>query len=651
MSRFMFFKLAIQNIKNNRKIYNPYILSSTIIVMMFYIISALFSSSIVKNSYGAGALGIMLRLASVIVGIFAVILIIYINNVLSKKRNKEFALYNILGLDKKRIGLVLFYEVLTVAVVSITFGLISGILLAKASELLLGIIIKSPPTDGFYISFEAVKNSVLLFALVFLFNFIKGYKMIKTSNPIELLYSDKFAEKEPKVKTIKLVVGIIVLILGYYIANTEVSIFSVLPTFFKAVLLVIYGTYLLFEVGTIFILKVLKKNKKFYYNKVNFTTVSGMLYRMKQNATGLASICILSTCVIITFTAIVSLYVGIKGSVDISNPMDAEIVVHEYEKNTEFSNNLIKEINENNFLLTDYIEYKYLDIIAVKQDNNFSFDIDWSKNLVNFLVCSLDDYNKNTSTDYVLEKNQVLVYALNKEKFKTIILGETPYEVIENIGEIFNEEQISEYGGQDGYIIVVNDENTIHEIGNLFSKGDDNSPLSQKITFNTNHADTEINELVSNAKLDATGIWVELKNVKLMDFYIMHGGILYVGIFIGVLFLMATVLIIYYKQIQEGYEDSNRFLIMQKIGMEKELVKKTILRQVLLVFFLPIIIATVHIFFAYKITFRVLLMLGVRNESLFIMCLLSIIAIFIIVYTVIYFITSKIYYNIIKFEK
>ncbi len=651
MNKFFYLKLAFLNIKSNRKIYVPYILSSIFVIMMFYIMSSITSSPITKNSVGSNELVVMLRYGEIIVGLFSIILIIYVNNFISKKRYKEFGLYNILGLDKKHIGLILFFETLIVALIALITGNILGVLFSKISELILSIILVISPQPGFYISYTSLIVSVVIFSVSFFLTFMMSLRKIHLAKPIELLNVNNMGEKEPKVKKVKLVIGLLSLISGYAMAVLIDDPTIAFVMFFVAVILVIIGTYFLFETGTIFILKMMKKNKKIYYDKNNFTMISGMLFRMKQNAAGLATICILSTCMLVAISTTVALYVGTKQGVNETNPHDVIINNYQPENNDYYDEAIAKVLKDNAINPTSYIDYDFFEFWATKHENKFGeTTVDTENEIIRICGYTIDTYNQQMKTNYTLEDNEILFLSNLNEQYENVIVGDSTYVVKENITTAFDYDRLLRGYSNGAYLIVVSDEiqmlnvcNQLNELGI--------EEIENKIYLNTDASEIQINQLVSDIRdLKYDGVYFNLKIDELRSRYSLYGSMFFVGIFVGILFLMATVLIIYYKQVQEGYDDAQRFIIMQKVGMSKNEVKNTINKQVLMVFFLPIIVAIVHILFSYKMIYLILTMLNAAGDQVFMISIGVSISLFIVIYSIVYYVTSKIYYDIVSFK-
>lgn len=653
-------KLATSNIKKNSKTYLPYILTSIGIIAMFYNMVSLAVNSSLKLMAGGGSMQEMLKFGTWIIGIFSLIFLFYINSFLMKRRKKEFGLYNILGMEKKHIAKIAAFETLYISIISIASGILCGLLLNKLMYLLLLKILHLEIKMGFEISPVSLILTSAVFALIFCLIFIYNMLQIKSAKPIELLSGGKSGEKEPKTKFIMTITGLICLIAAYYISLTTESPIDTLGLFFVAVILVIIGTYFLFIAGSIALLKLLRKNKKYYYKKNHFTTVSGMIYRMKQNAAGLAGICILSTMVLVTLSTTVSLYIGVEDVLRerfpkniavtsmINNESDGKAVISLADTVMK-SENLAPDSALHYFISSMYLE---------KNGNCFSNDTEASSNVNTKLVLfTLEDYNRIANKSEQLSPGQILVYSKENTDYKTLKLGQSEYEIkgifdssfLDTV-RISNITQISEY------YVVVQDCGTIHSIRNNIKTdiNDENQtpPVELYYGFDISADNDTQAELTGKLKTILTNEFEETyvtgAAVNRNDFYQLYGCLFFLGIFLGLLFLMATVLIIYYKQISEGYDDRERFNIMQKIGMSKAEIKKAIRSQILTVFFLPLAAACVHIAFAFKIITKLLQLFNMTNISLFILCTIGVVLIFILLYTIVYSLTAKAYYKIVK---
>ncbi len=677
MNNLSFFpKLAIQNIKKNGKFYFPYILTCIGTIAGFYIMLSISGNDGVL-SMNRPNLESILQMGCTLVGIFSVLFLFYTNSFLMKRRTKEIGLYNVLGMEKKHIGKILFFETLFIGIFSLIVGLLIGILLDKLVLLALTNLVNLDCGFQFYISTKAIIYSFILFGIIFLAQLIYNMLRIHLSKPIELLNGGNKGEKEPKTKWILTILGVLSLGIGYYIAVTTQNPLDALSLFFLAVILVVIGTYFLFIAVTTSVLKVLKKNKKFYYKPNHFISVSGMIYRMKQNAVGLANICILSTMVLVMISGTVCLYAGIDDTVNNSCPEDI-VMEYQYENNNiintdKIYDNVIDYSKQMNTTVSDYKKYEYLSFAGKQNGSNFSLDIKnhdvYNMNdVASMIFMTADEYNNTTGNNISLKNNEIAVYSNQNELSETVSIGDIEFKNKTKLNDTIKELSEVYYYNQNYYIIIVKDNNVLKDLYTLQSDyyGDNQSYYTTKILYNINGTEEEkivYDENIFNSDVTSSGIHeylesgsdasnlsfnIEFKAQLEKELYELFSGLLFLGIFLGFLFMMAAILIIYYKQISEGYEDKERYNIMQKVGLSKREVKSSINSQVLMVFFLPIIVAVIHLSFSFPLINKMISILGFTNPNLFLTVTLITAAVFILLYSIVYILTSKIYYNIVK---
>ena len=651
-------RLAFNNVKSNRKIYLPYILTCTLTVMMFYIIKSLSVNPDVGKMSGGDSVVRILDFGTYITGIFAVIFLFYTHSFIIKKRKKEFGLFNVLGLEKRHIGIMLTFETLYIGITSIALGLAFGFVLDRLMLLILARVLKSFYGIGFFISANAVVGTVILFVIIFSATLIWSYIKVKTVQPIELLKGSDTGEKEPKAKWITAILGTVSLIAGYCLALAARNGIQALEMFFIAVILVIIGTYLLFTAGSIVLLKLLKRNKKYYYKTEHFTSVSGMTYRMKQNAVGLANICILSTMVLVMIATTTSFMFGQKDMLQTRYPYEISLTFSGYRNENE---NLLADVetvaDERGMQTKDEFRVSYLLYTAVVKGNEIltpSPNVADMGSLTQIVLITLDEYNAITKSNVSLAENEMLLCDSNTPfKHGTIKIYDREFTVKQRVSEF-----------------IPNGVLTMNVIGFLYAVAPDRAAIDeilqqQKIAYGTAASEVKtfygINYQDDSAK--QIGFYDHLKktfedknyNVLLESrandesrFLGTYGGLFFIGVYLGTLFLMATILIIYYKQISEGYEDKKRFDIMQRVGMSYAEVKSSIRSQVLTVFFLPLITAAVHVAFAFPMINKLLSILNLTNTLLFAICTLCCFAVFAALYVAVYLITARVYYRIVK---
>jgi len=664
LSKSFYPKLALSNIIKNKKVYFPYILTCIFNVMMLYMMSAIKNNSNMSKINGAENLKFLLNIALFVAVVFSVIFLFYTNSFLIKRRKKEIGLYNILGMEKRHIGKVMLYETLVIGVISLSLGLILGILFSKLMFLFLLKLIDFDVVLGFDVPLSSVIFTLILFGVIFIVTLLYNLVKIQFSKPIELLHGGEVGEKEPKTKIILTILGLGCIGWGYWFALTVQSPLSAMTYFFVAVILVVIGTYTLFTAGSIAVLKILRKNKKYYYQTKHFTSVSGMLYRMKQNAVGLANICILSTMVLIMFSSTLALYAGMQDSIkqEYSNDINLVIETGKDDATDEINTVVSNSIKQEGIETKNYTAFHYLSIPCELTNGKFEFlDKQISMVSTDMKACTvmpLDEFNKLNGTTYTLKENEVIMYFKKKIAFSEFTIGNAneskTFQIKEKINKVSSIQSGSYENVVDSYTVIVNNMDTLKSIYSLILANTQSKlPIYYAIQYDVN-LDKDKCEAYSNHIFDNMNI--ESVTLASADniyeareiYYGMYGGFLFIGLFLGILFLMATVLIIYYKQISEGYEDKTRFEIMQNVGMSHLEVKKTISSQVVIVFFLPLIVTGIHIAVSYRIIEKMLMLLGLANTGLFIACTIGAMLTFCVVYGIVFIITAKSYYKIVS---
>ena len=642
MNNFIYEKLAVTNLKNNRKTYVPYIFTGVLTVMMFYIIDALSRGKGITQD----TLKICLQYATGVIVVFAVIFLFYTNSFLIKRRKKEIGVYNILGMGKRHIARMMAVETILTAGISILGGLVFGIIFGKLMYLLLLKILHNSVDMQFSVNGTAIVQTVILFAGIFLLTYLYNILQIQLVNPVELLHGGNQGEKEPKSRWLLVIVGVAALGNGYWIALTTEAPLEALLKFFVAVVCVIIGTYALFIAGSIVVLKILRKNKAYYYNPKHFTSVSGMIYRMKQNGAGLANICVLSTMVLVMVSTTVSLYAGMEDILDSRFPRDVSIVCKQADvDHEEIIERLLKEqCKKAGVKITDRVWYRYGSMNAVlKGDKLENVDQYYPDNHFYYVeMMTQDEYNRIEKRNVSLEEQEILTYTSNgKCGKKQINIAGQNYQVKKELSEMTSQPKSTAEMYKTLYIVFANAEQ-IERIES-FSYAD---------KFNLKGDDGKQKEALEQIQNefyekfpDGT---MESRMLSRSSFYELYGGLFFIGIYLGSMFIMATVLIIYYKQISEGYDDRERYQIMQKVGMSKKEVKRSIRSQVLSVFFLPLIVAVIHVAVAFKVMTKILGVLNLTNVSLFAVCTIITIAVFAVFYIIVYSITAKEYYRIVN---
>lgn len=630
--------------------------------MMYYMVSSLSMNPNMMNMIGGDVMQQILSLGIYVITVFAVIFLFYTNSFLIKRRKREFGLFNILGMEKKHLSIVIALESMIVFLVSMVLGIGIGILLDKAFYLLIAKMLNASIALGFYISYQSIVNSIILFLIIFVLMYLFSLIQINLSNPIELLHGDQHGEKEPKTKWLLALIGLICLGTGYYMSVSIQDPVTAFAFFMVAVILVVIGTYMLFTAGSIVILKLLRKNKRYYYKTNHFISVSNMIYRMKQNAVGLGNICILSTMVLVMLSTTISLWVGMNDIIETRFPRDITVSINSVD-----SNQALYTIDDMNYAIEqagiqteDELVYRTLSVSAFNQGNTYTFgnenmSLQDISNVVVLYFITLDDYNRTEGTNVSLAPNEVLVFPSGKQfDHKTIDIASNTFKVKGILDSIKADSNYSA-NLQNSMFVVVDSMDTLFMIDDLQKQayGDNASYVHTSYDFNLSKSEEmsvkeATDALIANYPGDTTYMMVDTQEGNYEDLLSLYASFLFIGIFLSFLFIMATVLIMYYKQITEGYEDKKRFEIMQKVGLDKREVKKTINSQVLTVFFLPLVVAAIHIVFAFPMIEKMLRLLYLDNTNLYIMTTVICFGVFALVYVLIYFLTSKVYYGIVR---
>jgi len=664
MGKGFYWKLALQNLKNNRRVYLPYLLSAIGITMMYYIMNALSLSIDEKAMYGGASVASMMALGVHVIGLFAVLFLFYTNSFIMKRRKKELGLYNILGMEKFHIAKVIFRETLITAAAAILLGLGLGILFSKAMFLLLGKILGVEIHIASLIPLWAVLKTIGLFFVIFFAAMIYNILQVRLSKPIELLHGGDVGEKEPKAHWLVAILGALCLGAGYWLAVTIQSPLEAFTFFFVAVILVIFGTYLLFITGITALLKLLKKNKKFYYKANHFTTVSGMLYRMKQNAAGLASICILFTCLLVTVSTTFSLYTGMDGLIRTRYPRN--IMISGRDANEAAKDGIrsvvAEECEKAGFEPKNVLDRTYWSLFAARIDNTFTVGEALSTHFATIEIYTQEEFRRFSGQEIALAENEVLFSDPRG------VFPETDSLFIEDLEYALRK---TEYDFADGdaaamiyetYFMVIPDEAAMEKITQAVEgTGEEGQalPASYSYDFDIDGSGKDIAALSRaleerwSAGVMAEGAGYESLSVENSassreDFLSLYGGLFFLGMFLGFLFLLGTALIIYYKQVSEGYEDARRFTIMQQVGMSHREVKKSIHSQILTVFFLPLLTAILHLAFAFPMLQKIMALLNMVDFQLILYSTIGCVLVFGVIYAVIYLITAKVYYKIVE---
>ena len=624
-------RLALVNLMRNGRFYGPYLLSCGMTAAMYYILSYLTFSDIVASVRGAGYLQSLMYLGRLVVTLFSAVLLLYANSFVMKRRRRELGLYNILGLEKRHTARLMVWETLYCAAAAIVGGLAAGVLLSKLVLLLLLQLSHLPVEYGFEISLSGMADTAALFGFLFLLTLVWNLFGLLRSRPVELLHSASAGEREPRTRRLLVVLGAVTLGAGYATALTVEDPFTALAYFFLAVALVMVGTYCLFTAGSIALLKRLRNSPRYYYQPKHFTAVAGLLYRMKQNAVGLANICILSTMVLVTVSTTVSLYAGLEGALERMYPYDVDVVQSLDEVPPEQETALNEDTLER--------------VQTAAADAGRKVELlRWST-----LGRTMGYYTGNTLTGHTvdLEPEEVLVQAENLDLPDTFYIEDLPFHIAGTIMDFPRYNSSILISGQTAQLfLVVADETVVSAISDR-----DASRVHREFRVQVDLDGTEEEKLAFVDPLlaaDANDVYSVISHQdNAVDLYTMYGGFLFLGVFLGLLFLLSTVLIIYYKQISEGYEDQRRYQIMQQVGMSPREVRSSIRSQVLLVFFLPLVTAGIHVAAAFPMLCKLLELFNLFDVRLFALCAAGTLLVFCAIYALVYGLTTRTYSRIV----
>ncbi len=668
-------RLAASGIRKNKRMFTPFILTCTGMVMMFYIIMYLTVSNVLDSLVGAATLRQMFALGSWVIAVFAAIFLFYTNSFLIRRRKKEFGLYHILGMGKRNIARILFWEMLIIAVVSIASGLVLGIAFSKFAELGMVNIMRGEVTYDLSISGLAVVRSLQVFGVIFLLLLLNAIRQVRFASAISLLHSENLGEKPPKGNWLFGILGVALLAAAYYLAATIENPIAALLVFFVAVIMVIFGTYLVMISGSVLFCRILQKKKNYYYKPNHFVSVSSMVYRMKRNGAGLASICILATMVLVMMASTACLYFGEEDAINSRYPRDINLEFR-MDKLSDFSDEhtqilkdgVLDELKARDVSLRNDYCYRSASLYGFVKENIVEVDAsniseaDAMNSSYLFYFVPLADYNAMMGTNETLEDGEALLYSYRTDYDSDFIIFRN--------GESFKiKKKIDAFTGSgdtamdmlSSLMLVVPDlETSLQPIDRIADyNGDKLLQMRWTCNFDTGMKPEEQIALYHDLtntfrdpsvkeRLGYTGVYTSSQEFECNDFYGLFGSLFYLGIILSLVFLLAAVLMIYYKQISEGYEDQERFDIMQKVGMTKQEIRKSINSQLLTVFFFPLALAALHMCFAFPIIRKILLAFNLNNVVLFAATTGISLLVFAVFYTIVYRLTSNAYYQIVS---
>lgn len=680
-----YIRLAKDGIIKNRKLYFPYILTCICMIMMFYIIYYLGVSADFAKVRGGEVLQSFLGFGVFVIGIFSLIFLYYTNSFLIRRRQKEFGLYNILGMGKRSLVRILIWENILTAVFSIAAGLVLGILFSKLAELAAIRILGGETGFAIRVEPRTIIATAVYFLAIFFLIMLRMIFHIFRLRPVEMLKSENVGEKPPKANWVLAIIGTALLAGAYYLAVAVIDPMSAMVMFFFAVIMVIIATYLLFISGSVALCKLLQKNKKYYYKTKHFVSLSSMIYRMKRNGAGLASICILSTMVLVTVSSTVCLFAQTEDGIQKRYPHDItmSLTSDDYSETQPYKD-VVREVlaeygeeaeNVESFHIYSAAGFQLKDQFRLSTGGTANAGTGDVESIRGIYMISLDDYNRLSGEQRELPDNGLLLYPFKTEyDHDTLSIdgcGTWNVELLDTQPFPVGSAQANVMGS---FFIVVKDMSVIRQIEeyrNSLASGDDSlsvAYIEESYGFDLSCNDEKqieiyntvlerIGALVSEednaesgtgSSVDYPHYYIDSKAGGRADITAMNGGLFFLGVMLGAVFLFGTVLIMYYKQISEGYEDQDRFNILMKVGMSRKEVKQSINSQVLTVFFLPLVTAGIHLAFAFPLISKILLLLSATAESLLIIVTACCYLVFALFYVIVYAITSKGYYTIVS---
>lgn len=673
MKNGLYTKLAWTGIQKNRKLYLPYMLTCIGMVMMCYIVSFLKYSPVFGSLPGGDTVQAFLNMGFGVMCVFSLLFLFYTNSFLIRRRKTEFGLYNILGMGKKNLALVLGIETLLIALITLAAGLFCGILFSKLAELGIVKILGGTADFSFHIDLQSIRDTLLLFVVIYTLLYLNTLRQLHLTNPIELLHSENAGEKPPKGNALVAIFGAVLLIAAYVLAVSIEDPIAAMIWFFVAVIMVIIATYLLFISGSVTICRLLQKNKKYYYKTNHFISVSSMRYRMKRNGAGLASICILCTMVLVMVSSTVCLYIGKEDSLRMRYPRNYNLNVSVesldmlHGEPVRQSLDALNSICENHgYAPTNVLSYPTAAFAGLIQNDRILLEVPESvdqlmdiENLWQFFIISLEDYNRLMGASETLADDEVMVYTTKDQTYDapTLTIGTGEPLKVKKQAESFVDNGVDAMQVIASLYIIVPD---FDAAVTAFSEQQTPAELNYIYAFDLSCSDDtqialqqEMDAALSEIETQAgegSGFNLLLEGVasERSFFYGMYGGLFFLGILFGIVFIFAAVLIIYYKQVSEGYEDQSRFEIMQKVGMTGREIRRSINSQVLTVFFLPLIMAGVHLGFAFPLIRKLLLIFSLTNFKLLILVTVCCYLIFALFYVLVYRATSRAYYSIVS---
>ena len=657
----LYARLAAQNIRKSRRLYVPYLLSGVCMVMIFYVLSALTGDPALLSMSGGAQMAMLLSLGVIVMALFSALFLLYTSSFLMKQRGRELSLYNMLGMSKRHIVCIVFFETLFCAGICIGTGLALGVLSSKAFQLSLLRLMSSPVSPDFTVAPSLLGTTALTFLAIFLLIFLRGAVSVLRCNPVELMRASRSGEKPPRANALKALLGIAMLAAGYVLSLRVRNALSAFTMFFIAVLLVIGGTFQCFSSASVFFLRLLQSNKGYYYKPNHFISVSSMRYRMKRNGTSLAVICILSTMVLVILSSVTCLYAGTQDMLMTQYPRQIEIThkSDELPAADALSAPVEQALSDEGLTPENVISYRSFYIAGQLDGDNVLAerggsitDID---SVISITVMPLADYNALCGTSYTLAPGEALATGslLHRLNGRVTVFGSQTYTFAATDIPLPTDAQ-GDFDVVEALLLILPDEDAFIELYTVQQEayGSTSSRISTTYAFDTALPDEETSALGSRlAKAmqdEGIDIYRKVREDDRADYEGLTAGFLFLGIMLSAAFLCAAVLSMYYKQITEGYEDQARFDVMRKVGLSLKMIRQSINSQILTVFFLPLIVAGVHLAFAFPMLTKLLTVFGLFNTRLFVTTVLVSYGAFSLLYVLVYLITSRTYYRIVS---
>lgn len=668
-------KLAWEGIRKNKRLYVPYIAMGALMVMMYYLLRFLQDSPVIGVMRGAVTLSTVLPMGYAVIAIFSIIFLFYTNSFLIRQRYREFGLYNILGMNKQNVCMIMVWESIFVGSIAIVTGLAAGILLSKGAELVLFNLVHMDISFDLRISAVSVFYTITGYIIIYLILLLNSVIKVWFAKPLDLLKSNRVGEKMPKRTWVYAAVGMVLLGAAYYLAVSIKEPLTALTYFFLAVIMVIIGTYALFMAGSVVLCRILQKNKRYYYQPNHFISVSSMMYRMKRNGAGLASICILLTMVLVMLSSTTSLYFGIEDSLVGRYPHSVNVVVgfsDVEDLNSENLKKLYEAVRENSPEVKETDCYTMGGTSGLFSDQGINLDVTSVDVSINdyeqvgtLQVMSLEEYNRLCDADETLNADECLLYAnrITYDSDTFTIVDGSSYKVKKMLDNCVKDGDLDSMMNPSMIMVVPDFEECLKTVSDFRTRTEGTvMALRWKCGYDVESTEQETKEAEaieeSLARLSETksvdGLIfysVDSREDNRESFYDLNGSLFFLGIVLSTVFLLAAVMIIYYKQLSEGYEDYTRYEIMQKVGMTKQDIRKSINSQMLTVFFSPLLMAGLHLCFAFPFLWKIMMMFGLNNRTLIIAITVICYIIFGIFYAVVYKITSNLYFHIVSGNK